>query len=117
MKLKTVRDVSVFYHKDGDGVSIVDRPRWAVILSWIFEHLTCPCCGIKYHIISAFGMKFYCWYSDRWHKVVFYLDSKKKDVIELKFNGKEWGCYLSLIAHGKHDFCWRDECDLPIIEK
>lgn len=107
-----MKTVQVWHHKDGDKLAIIEDPWWMTPYEELVSFLFCPCCG------------FSGWLSDKvdWIYMVFH--HVYQYLIEITFKYEktllevpiESGCAASKAIWGKHDFCWLDDCPVPIDE-
>lgn len=101
-----MKQVSVWYQKDGDHLRVVEVPFWLPAYERVVDHLFCPCCGI-----SGFLSRME-WYEVRtyrvWNRLLGLYFKFEKELIKVPV---ESGCVVSLALCGDHkDDCWRDDC-------
>lgn len=103
-----MKQVGVWFHKDGDQLAISEVPWWKTPYEAIVNMLVCPCCGIsgwlsgksKLAAISFFKV---------WNPLVIFGSKFDKELLQIPIDR---GCEVTVALWGldKHTMCWRDDC-------
>jgi hypothetical protein len=100
--------VHVSWHKDGDHVNIVRSPWWTAAYERIVNALFCPCCGLSGFLSR---MQWYEVLTYRvWSRLLNVTVHMDKELLSIPI---ESGCVAAQKIWGIHDFCWRDDCEVP----
>lgn len=106
-----MRIVSVSWHKDGDHLIVYQVPWWVKIYEWFVSQLFCPSCGV----LSLWGLLTKRWGALEyglyyvWSELLHFSFKKEKELFSILIPS---GCAAEKAIFGKHDFCWRDDCEV-----